>query len=113
MERHYSKDSLSELAGGDLDFMKVVAQTFLEEIPVDLQGLIEAIENNNKELTYQYAHKMKPNLEMFGIDILKEIKAIESWTNTTKKVEDINPQIEKVYATLTAVFEELKEDFTL
>ncbi len=113
MERNYSIEKLSEIAGGDEDFMKVVAQTFLEEIPQDLQSLLEAIENNNKELTYQFAHKMKPNLEMFGIDVLKEVKAIESWTKTTKKVSDISDQTEKVYLVLTSVFEELKADFSL
>ncbi len=113
MERNYSKESLSEIAGGDKDFMKIVAQTFLEEIPADLQAMLEAIENNNKELTYQFAHKMKPNLEMFGIDVLKEIKAIESWTKTTKKVDDISDQTEKIYLILTSVFDELKEDFDL
>ena len=113
MERNYSIDSLSELAGSDQDFMKVVAQTFLEEIPVDLKSLMEAIENNNKELAYQFAHKMKPNVEMFGIDILKDIKAIESWTKTTKKNADIEDKSTRVHQILTSVFTELKEDFDL
>ncbi len=113
MEKNYSIDSLSEIAGGDQDFMKVVAQAFLEEIPVDLQSLLEAIENDNKELAYQYAHKMKPNLEMFGIDVLKDIKAIESWTKTTKSVDFIEDQSERVYLILSKVFIELKADFDL
>ena len=66
MDTHYSREKLAEVAGGDEDFMTVVAQTFLEEIPPDLQALEDAVENNNKELAYQFAHKMKPNFEMFG-----------------------------------------------
>ena len=113
MEKNYSVESLSAIAGGDKDFMKVVAQTFLEEIPQDLQALLEAVENDNKELAYQFAHKMKPNIEMFGIEVLKDIKTIESWTKTTNKVKEINPQTERVYHILTKVFEELKTDFNL
>ena len=31
--RNYKLDSVEEMAGGDHDFVKVVVQTFLEEIP--------------------------------------------------------------------------------
>lgn len=113
MSNHYSKESLREISGEDSDFMSVVAQTFLDEIPPDLASLKEAIINNNKELAYQFAHKMKPNLEMFGIDLLKQITAIESWTKTSKSAEPVLPQIEFVDTTLHRVFDELKEDFSL
>ena len=84
MSKHYSIDSLKEIAGDDTDFMVVVAKTFLEEIPPDLRSMQEAVENDNKELAYQFAHKMKPNFEMFGIDLKKDITAIESWSKTSK-----------------------------
>ncbi|MCH9661251.1 MAG: Hpt domain-containing protein [Bacteroidetes bacterium] len=111
MSKKYSIESLREIAGGDEDFMAVVAQTFLEEIPPDLASLEEAITNDNKELAYQFAHKMKPNIEMFGVDLLKQITGIESWTKTSKTVETATPMIQEVVTTLNRVFEELKEDF--
>jgi HPt (histidine-containing phosphotransfer) domain-containing protein len=113
MSRHYSKDSLREVAGGDEDFMAVVAQTFLEEIPPDLQALQEAIQNDNKELAYQFAHKMKPNLEMFGVAVAKDISAIESWSKTSKNPSTVADNLANVVTTVTRVFEELKEDFNL
>jgi len=113
MSKHYSIESINEMSGGDADFNKVVAQTFLEEIPPDLSSLEEAIMNDNKELAYQFAHKMKPNLEMFGIELAKQITGIESWTKTSKGKDTIMPHIELVTTTLHKVFEELKEDFSL
>ena len=113
MSNHYSIDSLREISGDDSEFMMVVARTFLDEIPPDLASLKEAITNNNKELAYQFAHKMKPNIEMFGIDIIKQVTAIESWTKTSKSTETVLPQIELVVTTLQRVFDELKEDFNL
>ena len=113
MDAHYSIESLEEIAGGDEDFMKVVAQTFLAEIPPDLAALEEAIENNNKELAYQFAHKMKPNFEMFGLGLQKDITTIESWTKSSKSVGTISENIEKVVATVTIVIEELKRDFNI
>jgi len=113
MGKNYSIESLKVISGDDEDFMKVLAQTFLEEIPPDLASLEEAIINDNKELAYQFAHKMKPNLEMFGIDLVKQITGIESWTKTSKATDTIMPHIELASTTLHHVFTELKEDFTL
>jgi HPt (histidine-containing phosphotransfer) domain-containing protein len=113
MSNHYSIESLREVSGDDSAFMMVVAKTFLDEIPPDLASLKEAITNNNKELAYQFAHKMKPNIEMFGIDLLKQITAIESWTKTSRSTETALPQIELVVTTLNKVFDELKKDFDL
>ncbi|GEQ85784.1 hypothetical protein ULMS_12920 [Patiriisocius marinistellae] len=111
MNRSYSKESLSEIAGGDEDFMGVVAQTFLEEIPPDLAALQEAIDNDNKELAYQFAHKMKPNLEMFGIDVQKDVAAIENWTKSSKPNSAIEENITRLVSVLEVVFKELEEDF--
>ena len=113
MSKHYSVESLSEIAGGDTDFMAVVAQTFLDEIPPDLASLEEAITNDNKELAYQFAHKMKPNIEMFGVDVVKDITFIESWTRTSKNKSTVTAQIHNISTTLRRVFEELKADFQL
>ena len=99
------------MARSDPDFMAVVAQTFLQEIPPDLAALEEAISNDNKELAYQFAHKMKPNIEMFGINLLKEITSIESWTKTSKNVAAVSGHIEQVSQTLHTVFDELRADF--
>ena len=111
MNKKYSIESLSEIAGGDKDFMLIVAKTFLEEIPPDLKAMEEAIQNNNRELTYQVAHKMKPNLEMFGLDLGKEITSIETWTKNLKNKSTIEAQLKKVVSTVEIVFDELKEDF--
>lgn len=113
MGKKYSIESLSEIAGGDKDFMLIVAKTFLEEIPPDLKAMEEAIDNNNRELAYQFAHKMKPNLEMFGLNLGKDITSIESWTRTLKNKSNIEGHLKNVVSTVETVFVELKEDFNL
>lgn len=113
MAIYYSLENLSEIAEGDEDFLKVLASAFLEEIPLDLQSMNEAILNENRELAYQFAHKMKPNLEMFGIDALKEITNIEQWSKTSKNKATVLPHVDNVLVTLNHVFDELREDFQL
>jgi hypothetical protein len=51
MKKKYSIESLTEIADGDKDFMRIVAKTFLEEIPPDLKTMeekIKQIENDFK-----------------------------------------------------------------
>jgi len=54
MDKKYSIESLKEVADNDREFMVIVVQTFLEEIPPDLKAMKEAIINNNRELAYQF-----------------------------------------------------------
>ncbi len=113
MDKNYSKENLNEIADGDSDFIVVIAKTFLEEIPPDLKAMEEAIINSNRELAYQFAHKMKPNLEMFGLHLNKDITAIENWTKTLKSQASIESNINNVSNKLNLVFEELKRDFNI
>ena len=113
MSKNYSIENLREIAGGDEEFIVVIAKTFLEEIPPDLKAMEEAVVNNNRELAYQFAHKMKPNLEMFGLNLGKDITTLESWTRSLKSQSAISANIENISTKLNAVFDELKEDFNL
>jgi len=113
MSKKYSIESLKEIAGGDEEFMLIVAKTFLEEIPPDLKAMEEAVINNNRELAYQFAHKMKPNLEMFGLNLGKDITSLEAWTRSLKSQAAVASNLENISTTLHIVFKELKEDFKL
>ncbi|KRO67949.1 MAG: hypothetical protein ABR84_04310 [Cryomorphaceae bacterium BACL21 MAG-121220-bin10] len=113
MSALYSTDNLIEVMGDDPEFLAVVAQTFLEEIPPDLEGLIAAVAQDNKKVAYQFAHKMKPNIEMFGIDLMKNISSVETWSRSSKDPESIAPLVEELDHTLRAVFEAIKSDFNL
>lgn len=113
MSKSYSLEKLNEMAGGDQEFIGILAQTFLNEIPPDLTALQEAVNNDNKELAYQFAHKMKPNLEMFGVPVLKEITGIEAWTRTSKNKLAVAGLVEVVVEAVNQVFVELRADFEL
>lgn len=113
MTKYYTREYLDEIADGDIDFVKILARTFLEEIPIDLNSMIEAIHNENRNLAYQFAHKMKPNVEMFGIDALKDITSIEIWSKTSKNKASIMTHLDNVVTILNHAFIELKHDFQL
>lgn len=111
MGKGYSLKSVRELSGGDEDFVAVLVQTFLEEIPPDLDNMVQAVASNNPEMAYQYAHKMKPNLQLFDIELLSEIKQIESWSKSNKSKEQILPILKHIETTIKKSIEALKVDF--
>ncbi len=113
MSKMYNLQKVKEISGGDEDFVKVIVETFLQEIPPDMQSMKLAIKNDNHKMAYQFAHKMKPNLDMFGIDLLKEIAAMEKWSDTNRPTTAIQGQLDRIVATLNAVIPELKQDFSL
>lgn len=111
MGKNYNLKKVHEIAGSDMGFVNIIVETFLQEIPSDLESMQSAIKNNNHKMAYQFAHKMKPNLEMFGIDLLNQIKAMEKWSDTNKPTEAIQTQLDEITSTLTTVIAELKKDF--
>jgi HPt (histidine-containing phosphotransfer) domain-containing protein len=110
---NYNLIEVKEMADGDEDFMKVVVQTFLEEIPPDVQAMNEAISNDNPTLAYQYAHKMKPNLQLFGLDLMDQIQVIEDWAKEGKQKDDVSEAGSKIRKKVSVAEIALKRDFKL
>ena len=110
----YSLDKLNEMAGGDSDFITSVVSVFLEEVPQDLEGLETAVSNKNYETIYQLAHKIKPNVDLLGMEQTRaaalEIETLGKKGNTSEEIESIFPILKK---DITQVISELKKDFSL
>ena len=109
----YNLESVEEMAGGDQDFLKVVVRTFLEEIPPDLDAMNDAVAEGNSGQAYQYAHKMKPNLQMFGLELMPQIRVIEEWSKTGQDQKEVSEAAGIITARVKTAEKELKEDFGL
>ena len=109
----YSIENLKEVMGDDPEFIAVVVQTFLDEIPPDLEGLKAAVAEGDRKRAYGFTHKMKPNIEMFGVDLMKNIRSIETWSRSSKDVDAVQGLVDEVDQTLNAVFTALRQDFNL
>jgi len=111
--KKYNLEQIEEMAGGDQEFILEMVKTFIEELPEDIQAMNEAVENGNAQLAYQSAHKMKPNLIIFGLDLAPEVKKIEGWAKSDATREEILPYANSVAETVLTACEGLKEDFNL
>ena len=111
--RSYDLKDVEEMADGDQDFILVVVKTCLEEIPPDVTAMNEAIDSDNAKLAYSYAHKMKPNLKLFGLELMPQITIIEQWSKQGKNKAEVPGAGKVITGKVEQVCEELKEDFNL
>tara|TARA_R110002049_G_scaffold290103_4_gene473400 strand:+ start:12206 stop:12544 length:339 start_codon:yes stop_codon:yes gene_type:complete len=110
----YSLDKLDEMAEGDQDFINSVVSVFLDEVPTDLELLEKAIAGNDYESTYQLAHKIKPNVDLLGMEQTRaaayEIEKLGKQKGDFAKIEETFKLLKlDVYQ----VISELKIDFDL
>jgi len=113
MEQHYKLFRIRELADNDEEFIKVLAQTFLEEVPPDAERLKNAVAEKNYHEAYQAAHKMKPTIDLFELGVLQDLIEVQDWGKFTKTDLDITDKLEIVLAAVEQASNELQSDFNL
>ena len=113
MEQNYKLERVRELAGGDEDFIKALAEAFLEEVPEDASRLKAAVAERDFYTTYQAAHKMKPTIDLFELGVLQDLIIVQDWGKFEKKDEDISKQLQIVLSAVEQATTEIKSDFNL
>ncbi|WP_335966345.1 Hpt domain-containing protein [Galbibacter sp. PAP.153] len=102
----YSLNKLNELSGGDKEFNTSVIQTFISETPDDIENLKKAIANKEFDHIYQFAHKIKPNADLLGIDQVREnMLAIEGHARGDKNIDAIEKTYLEAETELQAAFD--------
>lgn len=110
----YTLDKIQELGEGDEDFVLSVISVFLEEVPIDLDALEEALAQSNIEQIYKLAHKLKPNLDLMGMEPARALALeIETMGKNNQAVEDIRPKFPLLKKDIEQAVQELQNDFSL
>ncbi|MEL4308223.1 Hpt domain-containing protein [Joostella sp. CR20] len=106
----YSLDKLNELSGGDQEFNASVIETFLLETPEDLAKLKDAVENKAFKLIYQFAHKIKPNADLLGVEEVRhDMLTIEGHAIGDQDMDEINFHFKRASEELQNAFTAFKE----
>lgn len=113
MEQHYKLFRVRELADNDEDFIATLAETFLEEVPVDAERLKKAVAEEDYHNAYQAAHKMKPTIDLFELGILDTLIEVQDWGKFEKRDLDITSQLDIVISAVDKAIEEIRTDFNL
>ena len=113
MEQHYKLFRVRELADNDEDFIKVLAETFLEEVAEDAERLKNAVATKDYQDAYQAAHKMKPTIDLFELGVLDTLIEVQDWGKFVKTDLDITEQLSIVLKAVNKALVEIKSDFKL
>lgn len=90
----YSLDKLKEIDDAE-EFILQVINIFLETVPANTAALVKACTEKNWEQVYFFAHKIKANVALLGIDsIIEEVRSVE---RSAKDLHDVDTIPDKVH----------------
>lgn len=106
---------LNEISGGDQDFIKDVLNTFLEEMPKDIEQMNQAILQQDNKMIGRMAHKTKSTLQTLGLHDLKKLaltieQSIKDEPATPKAVvwaKEFIQHMDQVYPNVKAELQEI------
>ena len=110
----YTLDKINEMAEGDNDFIISVVSVFLEEVPEDLAALESAIASENFEQIGKMAHKIKPNVDLLGMEQTRaNAYDLEKLGKESGSLEEIRMKFPILKKDIEQVIAELQKDFNL
>ncbi len=114
MALHYNLAKVHALSDDDPEFVMQIITLFVTEVPEDLYQIKEAIKNKEYEKVYSYAHKVKPTLDLLGLNVaFEEILEIEALAKSEGKVKGIKEIYKSIKSQVNEAVKELKKDFDL
>lgn len=109
-DKIYDLSQLNELSGGDKSFTKSMIQTFLEHTPGQLEEMKAAYSNGDMLSMGALAHKIKPNIDLFGIsDIMQDIRELEKRGKANDNAPEVKDILQKVDDILKEAFKQLND----
>ena len=73
MKKLYNTEAILKTHYGDEEFVKSMAELFIEHLPEMSAELQKASTRKDWESLYFYAHKMKATIDLFSIELLTDI----------------------------------------
>ncbi len=114
MAIHYNLSKVYALSDNDPEFVNEILTLFVTEVPEDMVQIKEGIKKKDHKHAYAYAHKIKPTLDLLGMNVaFEEILQIEAWTKTEGKKKDIKETFKSVKSQVNEAIKEIKKDFDL
>jgi len=114
MALHYNLAKVYALSENDPEFVQQIINLFVSEIPLDLEHIKQGIEDKNHQQCYEYAHKIKPSLDLMGLNLaFEEMLQIESWSKSDGKKKEIKEIYKSVSQQIEKAIKEIKKDFNL
>lgn len=114
MALHYNLSKVYAISDNDVDFAKQIVVLFTEEVPPEIKNIRRGVKEKDYERVYHAAHKIKPTLDMLGMDLAYEdILVIETWSRSEGKKKEIKDVYKSLEEYIEKALRELKKDYDL
>jgi PAS domain S-box-containing protein len=112
IDNQINQSSLNDYFGNDVDFKKVVFETFIEEIEPQIEEFKVLLEEKKWSEIGGLAHKMKPSFSMVGLQNTELLlKSIETGIITSGITQEIENQIDVFLTNFPQMYTLVKEEF--
>ena len=108
----YNLEKIHAMSDGDKDFIEAVVIAFIEEIPADLIVFEKEVVARNYGGIYQVSHKIKPNLELLGMDAAFDLNfKILNWAKEETNMDEIAENFPVLKGMIDENISGLKKEF--
>lgn len=114
MALKYNLSKVYALSDNDPEFVNEILKLFVTEIPDDILQIKEGIKKKDYKHAYAFAHKIKPTLDLIGLNVaFEEILQVEAWTKVEGKKKEIKETFKSIKNQVNDAVKEIKKDFDL
>jgi HPt (histidine-containing phosphotransfer) domain-containing protein len=114
MAINYNLAKVYAISDSDAAFAKQIVVLFLEEVPEEIKNIREGLREKDHKKVYSAAHKIKPTLDLLGMDLAYEdVIAVESWSKAEGKKKEIKDVVKSLKDLVGLTVKELKKDYSL
>lgn len=114
MALKYNLSKVYALSDNDPEFVNEILKLFVTEVPQDVKQIKEGIKKKDYKHVYAYAHKIKPTLDLLGLNVaFEEILQVEAWTKAEGKKKAIEETFKSIKNQVKEAVKEIKKDFDL
>lgn len=114
MALHYNLSKVYAISDNDVDFAKQIVILFIEEVPLEMKNIKQGLKEKNHNKVYHAAHKIKPTLDLMGMDLAYEdVTSVETWSRSEGKKKEIKEVVKSLKEHISKTVKELKKDYAL
>jgi HPt (histidine-containing phosphotransfer) domain-containing protein len=114
MALQYNLAKVYEISENDTEFALQIVTLFLEEVPTEIESIKGAIKEKDHSRAYAACHKIKPTLDLLGMDIAyDENLQIMTWAKDEGKKKEIKEVFKSLRNRVDLAIKEIKKDFKI
>ena len=106
----YNLTQLSDMYGGNQDNVKKTVEIFCDQLAQDIIMLRQKFEESNLTSVKDFAHRMKPNLKLFGVMDMHNLVVLIEASSLAGDKDALGPQLEELYSRSKALMALMKKE---